>query len=63
MMEIRDAVELFQQYLLVEKGLAKQTVVNYTDDLKQFFLFFNDKKYVEDLYGEDLIDFLKHELS
>ncbi len=63
MMEIVDAVELFQQHLLVEKGLSKQTVSNYTDDLKQFFLFFKDKKYVEDLYGNDLIDFLHYQLS
>ena len=63
MMEIQDAVEQFQQYLLVEKGLSKQTVISYTEDLKQFFLFFNDKKYVDDLYGADLIDFLKYQLS
>ena len=63
MMEIRDSIELFQQYLLVEKGLSKVTVNSYLDDLKQFFLFFKDKKYVEDLYGEDLIDFLKYQLS
>ena len=63
MMEIQDAVEQFQQYLLVEKGLSKQTVISYTEDLKQFFLFFNDKKCVDDLYGADLIDFLKYQLS
>ena len=42
MMEINDAIELFQQYLLVEKGLSTQTVINYTDDLKQFFIFFEN---------------------
>ena len=63
MMQIEDAVELFQQYLLVEKGLSKQTVINYTDDLKQFFQLYHDKRYVEDLIGEDLIDFLRYELS
>lgn len=63
MMEIQDAVEQFQQFLLVEKGLSKQTVVNYTEDLKQFFSLFNDKKYVDDLYGADLIDFLRYQLS
>ena len=63
MMEIQDAVEQFQQFLLVEKGLSKQTVVNYTEDLKQFFLLFKDKKYVDDLYGTDLIDFLRYQLS
>ena len=63
MMEIQDAVEQFQQYLLVEKGLSKQTVVSYTEDLKLFFQLFKDKKYVDELYGTDLIDFLKYQLS
>ena len=63
MMDIQDAVEQFQQYLLVEKGLSKQTVTNYLDDLKQFFLAFHDKKYVEDLYGEDLLEFLRYQLA
>ena len=61
MMEINDAVDLFQQYLLVEKGLSKQTVTSYLEDLKQFFLYFKDKKYVEDLDGDDLIIFLRYE--
>ena len=63
MMEINDAIELFQQYLLVEKGLSRQTVVNYTDDLKQFFIFFENRKYVEDLVGEDIIEFFRHEIA
>ena len=63
MMEIKDAVELFQQYLLVEKGLSKQTVSSYTSDLKQFFLFFNDYHFVEDLQAEALADYLHYRLS
>ena len=67
MVEINDAVEMFQQYLLVEKGLSRQTVENYTEDLKQFFLFFNkqnyERKYVEDLMSEDLMEFLRHQLA
>lgn len=62
-MDIQDAVEQFQQFLLVERGLSKQTVANYTDDLKQFFSLFKDKKEVEDLYGTDLIEFLRNQLS
>ena len=62
-MDISDAIELYQQYLLVEKGLSKQTVENYTNDLKQFFLFFEDKREVEDLLPQDLNELLRHELS
>lgn len=63
MMNINDAIDLFQQYLLVEKGLSKQTVSSYLEDLKQFFLYFKDNKYVEDLHAEDLMDFLRYQLS
>ena len=44
MMEISDAVELFQQYLLVEKGLSKQTIDSYTKDIKLFLDIFSREK-------------------
>ena len=62
-MELVDAVDNFQQYLLVEKGLSRQTVKNYLDDLKQFFIFFKDYKNVEDLSGGDLKVFLVHQIN
>lgn len=61
MMEIIDAVEAYQQYLLVEKGLSKQTVASYIEDLKQFFQFLPNRKYVEDLLPEDLNEFVRRE--
>ena len=61
MMEIIDAVDLYQQYLLVEKGLSKQTVISYIEDLKQFFAFLPDRKYVEDMVPEDLNEFVRRE--
>ena len=62
-MEISDAIENFQQYLLVEKGLSKQTIAAYSDDLKRFFMYFEHKKKTEDLHGENLIEFLRYEMS
>ena len=62
-MEISDAIELFQQYLIAEKGLSKQTVISYTQDLKQFFSYFVNKQTVDDLDGYDLEEFLQHEMS
>ena len=41
MMEIKDAIELYQQYLLVEKGLSKQTVISYTTDYLFHILFYH----------------------
>ena len=62
-MENLDAMELFEQYILVEKGLSKKTWIAYKDDLKAFFTFFNKKKTIEEFIGEDITAFLRHELS
>lgn len=62
-MEIKDAVDLFQQYVLVERGLSPQTWVSYLEDLQAFFNYFSDKKDTSDLLETDLYEFLKLELS
>lgn len=62
-MEISDAIERFQQYLLVEKGLSKKTIISYTEDLKQFFNFLNMRKDTDDLVPEDLNEFLINQMS
>jgi len=57
-MEIKDAVESFKQYLLVEKGLSPLTVADYEEDLKLFFATFGDSKVTtDDLLGTDIKDF------
>ena len=62
-MEIVDAVDLFHQYVLVERGLSPQTWVSYLEDLQAFFNYFSDKKDTSDLLETDLYEFLKFELS
>ena len=62
-MDISDAIELFQQYLLVEKGLSKQTVISYTTDLKQFFDYFKVKPFIEDYTGDEISEFIQYEMS
>lgn len=62
-MEIVDAIDLFHQYILVEKGLSKQTWISYLEDLQAFFNYFSDKKDTSDLLETDLYEFLKYELS
>ncbi|MGI6714341.1 MAG: site-specific tyrosine recombinase/integron integrase [Bacilli bacterium] len=39
-MEIKDALERYQQYLIAEKGLSKSTLGNYFSDLKLFHELF-----------------------
>ena len=62
-MEISDAIDLFHQYILVEKGLSKQTWISYLEDLQVFFNYFSNKKDTSDLLETDLYEFLKYELS
>ena len=62
-MEISDAVDLFHQYVLVEKGLSPQTWVSYLEDLEAFFNYFSNKKDTSDLMETDLYEFLKYELA
>ena len=62
-MEIADAIDLFHQYILVEKGLSPQTWISYLEDLQAFFAYFMDKKTTDDLLETDLYEFLRYELS
>ena len=62
-MEISDAVDRFHQYIMVEKGLSKQTWISYLEDLQAFFSYFQDKQTTDDLIESDLYEFLKYELS
>lgn len=61
-MKINDAIDLYIQYILAEKGLSVQTAKSYIDDLKQFLICI-EKEDVEELEGEDLSFFLKSQLS
>ena len=63
MILIDDAIDLFNQYLIAEKGLALQTAKTYLDDLKQFFAYFRHVEKVEDLEGYYLAEFLSYELN
>ena len=62
-MDISDAVDLYKQYLLVEKGLSLETVNSYLDDLSRFLKLFPDYQDVKDLSGSDLKLFLSQQLS
>ena len=65
-MEIKDAIDLYKQYLLVEKGLSKLTIESYEDDLNRFFDYFKDKREIKDtsdLSPYDLNSFLAFELN
>ena len=56
--DIEDSIDLFRQYLLVEKGLSKQTLSSYLSDLKLFFTQFDDVKTTADLDGRQIKAFV-----
>lgn len=62
-MDINDALEMYAQYILIEKGLTKVTLKNYQDDLKLFFTYYQDKKDTSDLLGTDVLDFFSYQIS
>ena len=49
---------MYRQYLLVEKGLSKNTWTSYLNDLKTFFSHFRSVKTVEDLTDEHLSQYI-----
>lgn len=58
--DISDAIELFFQYLIVEKSVEKTTISNYAEDLKMFFKMREDAETTADLYAKDLEDYIKY---
>jgi len=62
-MEIVDAVDLYRQYNLVEKGLSKETVDNYLEDLKMFFSFYKNIHDTSELESFYIIEFMHFQLN
>ena len=56
-MELNDAVDLYFQYLRVERGVSEETIKNYAYDLKQFFIAI-PKNTTEDMMQTDITDFV-----
>ena len=57
-MELNEAAEMYFEYLRVEKGVSKETILNYAYDLKQFFIVLN-KHSTEDLSMHDISEFVR----
>lgn len=57
-MDISDAIDLYFQHLVVEKGVEKSTVSNYAEDLKMFFAALPEKHTTEDLKAYDITDYM-----
>lgn len=62
-MDIADALDLYQQYILAEKGLSKQTYDSYLSDIEIFLQYFKDIKDTNELLGENIIEYLRYDSS
>lgn len=61
-MELNDAVDLYFQYLRVERGVSNETIINYTYDLKQFFQAMHITN-TEDMLPSDITDFVSVQMK
>jgi len=61
-MEINDALSNFQQYILVENGLSKNTWESYFSDLNEFFTY-NKVNDTNSLTSEHIFNYVSHILS
>jgi len=59
---LESTIHVFLSYLRVERGLAQNTILAYGRDLRRFaeFLRKRQKRRMEDVTREDVIDFLSH---
>ncbi|MFA5321775.1 MAG: site-specific tyrosine recombinase XerD [Smithella sp.] len=58
---MRDLLEKYFNYLLIERGIAQNTLESYGRDLQRFILFIQDKKKItnlEDVTSEVIIEYL-----
>ncbi len=61
-MVIIEAINEYRQYLIVEKGLSKNTIIAYISDLKKFSIYLNDSfqiNKIEELSKEHIRLYLK----
>ena len=61
-MELNDAIDLYFQYLRVEKGVSNETIKNYSYDLREFFKAL-PKETTDDMLAVDISDFVKVQLK
>lgn len=62
-MLIHDSIETYIQYLFAEKGLTKQTIISYQEDLNNFFSFLKNIKDTSELKGEFINDYVMYQNS
>lgn len=54
-----DIISEFENYILIEKGLSKNSIESYKKDLYLFFNFLNNKKYNE-IKEEDILNYMDY---
>lgn len=60
-MEINESLESFIQYLKVERGVSKITVINYREDFKMFLKVFPDVKDTSEIKASMIPEFIRRQ--
>lgn len=60
-MEINESLESFIQYLKVERGVSKITVINYREDFKMFLKVFPDVKDTSEIHASMIPEFIRRQ--
>lgn len=60
-MEINESLDSFIQYLRVERGVSKITVINYREDFKMFLKVFPDIRNTDDIKTSMIQEFVRKE--
>lgn len=58
-MDIRDALDNYIQFLIVEKGLSLETIKNYKKDIEIFLSCFDQIKNTSDIKGDYISEFMR----
>lgn len=57
-MELTQAINKYINYISIEKGLAKNTINSYINDINAFFLYFKNIKDTDQLSSDDLEEYI-----
>lgn len=56
-MKILESMDSFLQYAMIERGLQKETILDYKEDFKSFLKYFPNVETTDDLTSDDLQEF------
>lgn len=57
-MDVNNALDKYINYISIEKGLSKNTIESYLNDIIKFLNFYNEKTYTSEFSDDDIEDYV-----